>query len=63
MSGNALVILDHADHILQTIYQDEVETFEAIAVDKHTGKIAVYGSSAVHIYKPYGADWGLPKVK
>ena len=56
------MILDRPDHILQTIYQDDVAELNAVAIDKHTGKIAVHGGGAVHIYKPYGVDWGLPKV-
>ena len=56
------MILDRPDHVLQTIYQDNVDALNAVAIDRHTGKIAVHGSGAVHIYKPFGADWGLPKV-
>ncbi|BCR86495.1 WD repeat protein [Aspergillus chevalieri] len=54
ISGHALVILGGPQKLLQTIYVDDTETLEAVAVDEATGKIAVCGGPDVFIYQPYG---------
>jgi hypothetical protein len=54
ITGNAFVILDSADTILQTIYDDDDGVLEAIAIDEASGKIATCTGVHVRIYKPYG---------
>ncbi|TAQ89313.1 hypothetical protein B7494_g2375 [Chlorociboria aeruginascens] len=54
ISGNAFVILTDADTLLQTIYDDNEEFLEAIAIDEASGKIAVCAGSNIRVYKPYG---------
>ncbi|KAF2458784.1 RAVE protein 1 C terminal-domain-containing protein [Lineolata rhizophorae] len=58
VSGNALVILDGANSILQTTYHEHDDDLATIALDEGTGKIATASASAVHIYQPYGKDEG-----
>ncbi|KAH8816301.1 WD repeat protein-like protein [Xylogone sp. PMI_703] len=55
VSGDALIILDGADGIVQTIYNEGTE-LSAIAIDEGSGKIAICAGSGVHVYKPYGED-------
>ncbi|KAL2006687.1 hypothetical protein VTN00DRAFT_9355 [Thermoascus crustaceus] len=54
ISGHALVILGGAQKLLQTIYVDDVQSLEAIAVDEATGNIAVCGGPDIFVYHPYG---------
>ncbi|KAL1988776.1 hypothetical protein VTN96DRAFT_7660 [Rasamsonia emersonii] len=54
ISGHALVILGGAQTLLQTIYVDETEALEAIAIDETTGRIAVSGGPDIFVYHPYG---------
>ncbi|KAF2003615.1 hypothetical protein P154DRAFT_617532 [Amniculicola lignicola CBS 123094] len=61
ISGNALIILDRPNHVLQTIYIDEESELDAIALDENTGKIATCSPSTVYIYQPYGQDEGAIK--
>lgn len=58
ISGNAIVILDAPDHVLQTTYQELPEELVAIIFDEISGKIAAASASTVHVYKPYGRDEG-----
>jgi WD40 repeat protein len=61
ISGNAVVVLDGPSNLFQTIYQDDVESLDAVVIDEKTGKIAVASGTSVHIYKPYGQDEGVLK--
>lgn len=58
ISGNAIVILDAPDHVLQTTYQELPDELVAIVFDEISGKIAAASASAVHVYKPYGREEG-----
>ena len=62
VSGNALIILDRPNHVLQTIYIDEEFELEAVALDVATGKIAACSTRNIYIYRPYGQDEGAVKV-
>ncbi|RDI89534.1 hypothetical protein Vi05172_g77 [Venturia inaequalis] len=57
-SGNALVVLDAPNHVLQTTYLELPDELVAVAFDELSGKIATATSSTVHVYKPYGRDEG-----
>ncbi|KAH0537711.1 hypothetical protein FGG08_005518 [Glutinoglossum americanum] len=61
ISSNSLVVLAAADEILQTIYHDEGEGLEAVALDEVSGKLATCSSSKVYVYRPYGGDKGMLK--
>ncbi|KAL6709027.1 regulator of (H+)-ATPase in vacuolar membrane [Coniothyrium glycines] len=61
ISGNALVILDQPNHVLQTIYVDEEFELEAVALDQGTGKVATCSTQNIHVYQPYGQDEGAIK--
>ncbi|KAH7396902.1 RAVE protein 1 C terminal-domain-containing protein [Phaeosphaeria sp. MPI-PUGE-AT-0046c] len=61
ISGNALVILDRPNHVLQTIYIDDEFELEAVALDEGTGKLAVCSKQHIYIYRPYGQDEGVVK--
>ena len=63
VSGNALVILDRPDHILQTIYHDDQIPLDSVDLDEATGKIAVCSTLALHIYRPFGQEEGVLKVR
>ena len=54
ITGNAIAILDGPNLLLQTIYHDDAETLDAVAVDEETGKIAVATRSRVYVYQPFG---------
>lgn len=62
MSGNALIILDSPNHVLQTTYIDEESELEAVALDENTGKIATCSTRHIYVYQPYGQDEGAIKV-
>jgi hypothetical protein len=62
ISGNALVVLDSPNHVLQTTYIDEEADLEAVVLDENTGKIAVCSTRHIYIYQPYGHDYGAVKV-
>jgi hypothetical protein len=62
ISGNALVVLDGPDHILQTTYLELPDELVAVVFDELSGKIATASPSTVHIYKPYGRDEGALRV-
>ncbi|KAL2821283.1 RAVE protein 1 C terminal-domain-containing protein [Aspergillus cavernicola] len=54
ISGQALVILGGPHRLLQTIYVDDAQTLEAVAIDEASGKIAVCGGPYAFVYQPYG---------
>ncbi|KAL7959039.1 RAVE protein 1 C terminal domain-containing protein [Trichoderma compactum] len=54
ITGNAFTILDGLQTIIQTIYDDNGEPLQAIAIDELTGKIATSTATQVRIYKPLG---------
>ncbi|KAF2426534.1 WD repeat protein-like protein [Tothia fuscella] len=58
ISGNALVILDGPNNILQTTYHELPDELVAIVFDEISGKVATASASTVHVYKPYGRDEG-----
>ena len=62
ITGNALVILTAPNSILQTIYDENEEFLDAIAIDEVSGKIATCTGSTVRIYKPYGQGEDALKV-
>lgn len=63
ISGQALVILGGPQKLLQTIYVDETETLEAVAIDETAGRIAVCGGPSVFVYHPYGIKDETLKVR
>lgn len=63
ITGNAFVILTGHDSILQTIYDDDDDRLEAIAIDEASGKIATCTGSSVRVYKPYGHGEDALKVR
>ncbi|KAB8416382.1 hypothetical protein FH972_024901 [Carpinus fangiana] len=58
ISRNALIILRGPRDLAQTITLDDRHDLSAVAIDKATGKIAVSTASTVHIYRPYGHEYG-----
>jgi len=63
VSGNAIIILDGPDHVLQTTYQELPDELIAIVFDEISGKIAAASTSTVHVYKPYGREEGALRVR
>lgn len=61
ISGSALVILSGPHNLLQTLYLDEHSELDAVAIDGHTGKLAICSAQDVTIYKPYGRNEGALK--
>ncbi|KAI9815640.1 MAG: regulator of (H+)-ATPase in vacuolar membrane [Thelocarpon impressellum] len=61
ISGTALVVLAGPDQLLQTIYHDEDERLDAVALDEVSGKIAASSGRKVFVYRPYGEDEGALK--
>ncbi|KAL5412587.1 hypothetical protein PMIN06_003363 [Paraphaeosphaeria minitans] len=61
VSGNALIILDAPNHVLQTTYIDEESELEAVTFDENTGKLAACSKRSIYIYQPYGQDEGAVK--
>lgn len=59
ISGNALVILNGARELIQTIYVDNVANLNAVTIEETSGRIAAVGESHLHIYEPRGRDEGL----
>lgn len=53
ISGNAIAILSDHQSLLQTIYDDDDQPLESVALDEVTGKIAVCTHTTVRIYKPF----------
>lgn len=62
ISGNAVIILGSPQHILQTVYIDDVDSLEAITIEETSGAIAVCGGSNVYIYKPFGREEDVLRV-
>lgn len=56
------MILGGPQKLLQTIYVDDTEALEAVAIDETSGKIAVCGGPDVFIYQPYGIQHEALKV-
>ncbi|KAF4125954.1 RAVE protein 1 C terminal, partial [Geosmithia morbida] len=54
ITGNALTILRDPRTIIQTIYDDDETSLEAVAFDESTGKIACCTSTQIRVYKPLG---------
>ncbi|KAI0156401.1 RAVE protein 1 C terminal-domain-containing protein [Xylariaceae sp. FL1272] len=52
ITGNALSILSGPDAVLQTIYDDDDSSLEAVAFDESSGKIAACTHSTVRVYRP-----------
>jgi len=47
---------------LQTIYDEDDDHLEAIAIDEASGTIATSAKSNIRVYKPYGQDDDALKV-
>ena len=58
-----MVILGGPQDILQTIYIDDVDALEAITIEETSGTIAVCGGQNVYIYKPFGREEDVLKVR
>ncbi|CAI6326249.1 unnamed protein product [Periconia digitata] len=56
ISGNALIILDSPNHVVQTIYIDQEDELEAVALDENTGKLATCSKKRAYIFEPYIND-------
>lgn len=56
ITGNAFSILGDPETLLQTVYDDDEQPLEAIALDEASGKIAVCTANAVRIYRPFGQE-------
>ncbi|KAM0475522.1 hypothetical protein ACHAPX_006843 [Trichoderma viride] len=54
ITGNAFTVLDGLQTIIQTIYDENDEPLQAIAIDELTGKIATSTAAQVRVYKPLG---------
>ncbi|KAI5290632.1 regulator of (H+)-ATPase in vacuolar membrane [Ascosphaera aggregata] len=53
ITGRALVILASPRRLLQTIYVDEVDALDTVALDEYTGQIAVTSESCIFVYQPF----------
>lgn len=62
ISGNALIVLGGPNDLIQTIYHDDSVGFDAVSVDKLSGKIAISNEEDIYIYRPYGRDEDVLKV-
>ena len=62
ISGNAVIILQGPQEILQTIYVDDVDELEAMTIEESSGTIAVCSQDQLYIYGPIGRDEGVLKV-
>jgi hypothetical protein len=62
VSGNAIVLLDSPNNVLQTTYVELPDELLAIVIDEISGKIAACSESLVHVYKPDGYYQGSPRV-
>jgi len=56
ITGNAFSIIGEPESLLQTVYDDDEQSLEAVAFDEASGKIAVCSHSTVRIYRPLGQD-------
>ena len=50
-------------NILQTIYIDDAEPLEAVALEEASGRIAVCDSKNVYVYRPLGKDEDVLRVR
>jgi hypothetical protein len=57
-----LIILGGPHDLIQTIYHDNSLGFDAVSVDKSSGKIAISNEELTYIYRPYGRDDGVLRV-
>ncbi len=48
--------------MVQTIYIDEEDELEAVAIDEGTGKLATCSLYNIYIYQPYAVEYGVYKV-
>lgn len=55
-TGNGLAILSDPDTILQTIYDEDERSLEAVAFDEKSGKIATATGTTVRIYQSIDFD-------
>jgi hypothetical protein len=62
ISGKALIILEDAQKVLQTIYIDDADPLEAVTINEASGRIAVCDQTHVYIYKPTGREEGVLRV-
>lgn len=58
MTGNAAILLGGPQNILQTIYVDDIDFLESVAIEETSGRVAVSGGRHVFVYKPLGRDEG-----
>ena len=58
VSGNAVILLDGPQSLLQTIYVDDVDSLQSVVVEESSGKVAVSGRGRLLIYIPVGRDEG-----
>jgi hypothetical protein len=63
ISGNALILLTGAQKLLQTIYIDDADELEAVAIEESCGKIATCSRSKAWVYKPSGRKEGVLRVR
>ena len=49
--------------MLQTIYDDDDEPLQAVALDEASGKIAVCTGRSVRIYRPFGKEEDALQVR
>ncbi|KAL2015741.1 hypothetical protein VTK56DRAFT_4888 [Thermocarpiscus australiensis] len=56
ITGSALAILGEPDTLLQTVYDDDDEPLQAVALDEASGKIAVATRRVVRVYRPFGRE-------
>ncbi|KAJ9667643.1 regulator of (H+)-ATPase in vacuolar membrane [Coniosporium apollinis] len=61
VSGNALIVLDGPNHVLQTTYHTDPCHLVTVTFDEATGKLATCSTAEVHIYQPYGQEEGEVK--
>jgi hypothetical protein len=62
ISGKALIILEDAQKVLQTIYIDDARPLEAVTINEASGRIAVCDQTHVYIYKPMGREERVLRV-
>lgn len=56
------MILAGPHQLLQTIYHEDSQILEAVAIDEVSGKIAVCSGGTVHVYRPFGQSKDVLKV-
>jgi hypothetical protein len=55
--------LGEPDTLLQTVYDDDPEPLQAVALDEASGKIAVCTRRAVRVYRPFGREEDALQVR